>query len=254
MLKKGKTAIVTGAGRGIGFEIIKKLSMEGYSCIGLDIHVDEDSYQSLKDQEGIDYEIVDVTEPVQVKEAFKKIHSTYGGIDILVNNAAITNNISQIMKMDIEKWNKEIDVNLNGAFHCIKYALPHMIPNKWGRIVNISSMAATGGIDRQSSYAASKAGLLGLTKNVTLEYAEHGITCNAILPGLIQTEAVGKMPDIIKNEALRVIPSNRLGNMDEVAELVSFLVSEHASYINGVEIPIDGGGHCNPISLARTKI
>lgn len=249
MLTKKRTAVVTGAGRGIGRRIVTTLSELGYIVVGLDLRFDSNQLPN----ENVEFMTVDVTNSDEIKQLFEKIESTYGSIDILVNNAAITNNISQIMKMDIEKWKKEIDVNLNGVFYCTKYALKSMTENKWGRIVNISSIAATGGIDRQSSYAASKAGILGLTKNVTIEYAEHGITCNAILPGLIQTEAVSGMPEHIKEQAIKLIPANRLGEMKEVAEVVAFLVSEHAGYINGIEIPIDGGSHCNPISLARSK-
>ncbi|WP_404328239.1 SDR family NAD(P)-dependent oxidoreductase [Mesobacillus maritimus] len=249
MLTKNRTAVVTGAGRGIGKRIVTTLSELGYIVVGLDLRFDSNQLPDEK----VEFMTVDVTNSDEIKQVFEKIESTYGSIDILVNNAAITNNISQIMKMDIEKWKREIDVNLNGVFYCTKYALKSMTEKKWGRIVNISSIAATGGIDRQSSYAASKAGILGLTKNVTIEYAEHGITCNAILPGLIHTEAVSDMPEHIKEQALKLVPANRLGEMQEVAELVAFLVSEPAGYINGIEIPIDGGSHCNPISLARSK-
>jgi NAD(P)-dependent dehydrogenase (short-subunit alcohol dehydrogenase family) len=128
-----------------------------------------------------------------------------------------------------------------------------MMEKKWGRIINISSLAATGGLHKQAGYAASKAGLIGLTKTVALEHARDGITCNAILPGLIETELVGKMPEQIKTAALPFIPARRLGSMEEVGHLVAFLASDRAGFINGVEIPIDGGMGLNVTTLGSRR-
>ncbi|OLO37884.1 hypothetical protein BTR23_13160 [Alkalihalophilus pseudofirmus] len=252
MLNQKRVAVVTGAGRGIGQAIVRKLALDGYKVYGIDKRYISE-HDPNQDLQTISYVEVDVTDPNCIRDVFENIYSQNGRLDILVNNAAITNNISAIAKMDIDKWQKELDVNLNGVFYCTKYALKYMVQKKWGRIVNISSMAGRSGLDRQSSYAASKAGVLGLTKNVTIEYAEHGIACNAILPGLINTEAVQSMLPTIRDEAMNSIPANRFGETEEVAQLVSFLVSDQAGYINGIEIPIDGGSHCNPITLARTK-
>jgi NAD(P)-dependent dehydrogenase (short-subunit alcohol dehydrogenase family) len=135
----------------------------------------------------------------------------------------------------------------------IQTVIKPMIHKKWGRIINISSLGATGGLRRQIGYAASKAGLLGLTKTVTLEHARDGITCNAVLPGLINTELVREMPDEIRKEAVLTIPTMRLGQMEEVAYLIAFLASDRAGFINGEEIHIDGGMRLNTSSLGSRK-
>lgn len=148
---------------------------------------------------------------------------------------------------------REISVNLTGAFNMTQAVIGPMIKKKWGRIINVSSLGATGGLHRQAGYAASKAGLLGLTKTVALEHARNGITCNAILPGLIGTELVRSMPEEILKTSVVFIPARRLGTMEEVAHLVAFLASDHAGYINGEEIHIDGGMRLNVTTLGSRK-
>ncbi|MBT4089931.1 MAG: SDR family oxidoreductase, partial [Deltaproteobacteria bacterium] len=153
----------------------------------------------------------------------------------------------------VEEWQSAMRVNIDGAFFCSRAVVPVMQERKWGRIINISSGAATGGLHKQVGYAASKAGILGLTKTVTLEHARDGITCNAVLPGLIGTELVSMMPVEIRDVATRTIPTRRIGEMQEVAYLISFLASERSAYINGVEIPIDGGMMLNTGSLGSRR-
>ncbi|MBM3557217.1 MAG: SDR family oxidoreductase [Alphaproteobacteria bacterium] len=180
----------------------------------------------------------------------REIEAKIGPVDILVNGAAIVDHIAPLAKMKPERWRDEIGVNLSGPFNTIRVVAPGMAARKWGRIVNISSAAARGGLALQAGYSASKAGLLGLTRNVTLEYARLGVTCNAILPGMIATEKVLAMPEPVKAAATAASPARRLGTVEEVAALVSFLASEEAGFINGAEIDIGGGIHLNPLALA----
>jgi len=197
--------------------------------------------------------VFDISDVIQVKEGIGKIKQNLGEIDVLVNNASIVTNIAPLTKMAHDAWQREIAVNLSGAFNMIKEVIEHMKEQKWGRIINISSGAATGGLHKQIGYAASKAGLLGFTKTVTLEHARDGITCNAVLPGLIGTELVSMMPAEIRDAATRIIPTRRIGEMKEVAYLISFLASERSAYINGAEIPIDGGMTLNTRSLGSRR-
>jgi NAD(P)-dependent dehydrogenase (short-subunit alcohol dehydrogenase family) len=170
-----------------------------------------------------------------------------------VNNAGIVNNIAPLTRMRHEAWLREISVNLSGAFYMIQEVIGAMIERRWGRIINISSGAATGGLHRQIGYASSKAGLLGLTRTVALEHARDGITCNAILPGLIGTELVNKMPGEILQSAVSMTPARRVGKTEEVGYLIAFLASDRAAFINGTAIPIDGGGLLNAGTLGSRK-
>lgn len=250
MLTNKRVAVVTGASGGIGKAIVHRLFADGHFVLGLDL---SDTIIQMMEDCGGDYEMVDISNPGAVESSFNRIVSKYNSIDILVNNASIVNNISATAKMDVEKWQQEINVNLNGTFYCTKFALVKMKEQGFGRVINMSSIAALGGLDRQPGYAASKAGIIGLTKNVALEYGEFGITSNAILPGLIHTENVNKMPEMIKEGVLRLTPAKRLGLPEEIASLVSFLASDEASFINGACIPVDGGASLNPLTLARMR-
>jgi NAD(P)-dependent dehydrogenase (short-subunit alcohol dehydrogenase family) len=168
---------------------------------------------------------------------------------VLVNCAAIVHNVRPLAEMPPADWQRDLAVNLGGAFNLIQAVIGAMAARGWGRIVNISSVAAIGGWKHQAGYAASKAGLLGLTETVTLEHARHGVTCNAVLPGLIATELVQMMPDDLRRRVVKGIPAGRIGEMREVAELVAFLASDRAAYVNGAVIHLDGGGHLNTGSL-----
>jgi NAD(P)-dependent dehydrogenase (short-subunit alcohol dehydrogenase family) len=148
---------------------------------------------------------------------------------------------------------EELAVNIGGAFHLIQAVLPGMIERSWGRIVVISSGAARGGLRLQAGYAASKSGLIGLAQTVALEHARDGITCNAILPGLIETENVAQMPAEIREAVIARTPAQRLGTMEEVAHLIAFLASDAAGFINGAEIPIDGGASLNAGTLGSRR-
>lgn len=243
MSMKGKVALVTGAARGIGRATALVLSEEGVRVGVADIlpKVEETALQ-IRERGGCSAAVVfDVSDPAQVRDGVAKIVAQLGEVDILVNNAAIVNNIATFAKMSHEAWLKEISVNLGGAFNVTKEVIQGMIRRRWGRIINISSLGAQGGLRRQIGYASSKAGLIGFTKTVALEHAKENITCNAILPGMIETELVRGMPEEIKEAVMSEIPAGRFGTMEEVAHLVAFLASDKAGFINGAEIRIDGG-------------
>ncbi len=255
MLLEGKVALVTGAARGIGRATALVLAEEGADVAVCD---------RLPEVEGTAEEIrrlgrrsaavvVDVSQPEGVRAAVEKVREALGDVDVLVNNAGIVDNIASIAKMTPESWQLEIGVNLSGAFHWIRELAPRMAERKWGRIINISSLAALTGLHSQAAYAASKAGLLGLTQTVTVEYARHGVTCNSILPGLIGTEKVHAMPIEIRNAALAAVPARRLGETREIGYLVAFLASDRGAFVNGAAIPIDGGARLNVINLTSRR-
>ncbi|MBW1924818.1 MAG: SDR family oxidoreductase [Deltaproteobacteria bacterium] len=255
MRLKGKTALVTGAARGIGRATARVLAREGAHVGVADIlpEVEKTAKEMANAGAKAAAAVFDISDPLKVREGVAEIQEALGPIDILVNNAGIVNNIAPLKLMRSEAWEREISVNLSGAFHMIQALIGPMVERRWGRIINISSGAATGGLHRQAGYAASKAGLLGLTMTVTLEHARDGITCNAILPGLIETELVREMPEEILKASLAAIPSRRLGKTEEIGRLVAFLASDEAAYINGAAIPVDGGMTLNTGSLGSRK-
>lgn len=259
MRLEGHTIIVTGAGGGIGRAITRRLAEEGASLALFD--VDAGVEQAAAAIAGtvaaagakIATVLVDVADAAQVNAAVESARAQLGPLSGLVNNAGLTANVAPIAKMGDEQWQREIGVNLTGPFNLIRAVLPGMVERRFGRIVNISSVAARGGLYRQAGYSASKSGLLGLTRNVTLEYADQGITCNAILPGLIETPAVARMPEAITDFALSMTPARRLGQPDEIAAVVAFLCSADAAYVNGAEIDVDGGGRLCPMVLGSVR-
>lgn len=255
MLLKGKTVLITGAARGIGCQTALIMSREGADVAVVDILPEVEQTAKAIEHEGrrSAYAIFDISDPEQVKKGVEKITSKLGDIDVLVNNAGIVNNIARLTKMTFENWQREIAVNLTGTFNMVQAVIGPMIEQQWGRIINFSSLGATGGLHKQVGYAASKAGILGLTKTVAIEHGRDGITCNAVLPGLIRTELVQMMPEAILKGAQLMIPTRRIGEMEEVAHLVTFLASDRAGFINGEEIHIDGGMRLNVSSLGSQK-
>ncbi|MBU2549315.1 MAG: SDR family oxidoreductase [Proteobacteria bacterium] len=255
MLLEGKVALITGAARGIGRASAAVLAREGADVGVADILPEVD--ETAEEIRGLGRRSVsariDVSDPEQVRRGVAKIRKALGDVDILVNNAGIVTNIARLTKMSIEAWQHEISVNLSGAFYMVKEVVAPMISKQWGRIINISSMAAIGGLHKQIAYASSKSGLLGLTKTVCLEHARDGITCNAIMPGMIGTELVNMMPREILESAIRTTPARRVGRTEEIGFLIAFLASDRAAFINGVAIPVDGGMTLNTGSLGSRK-
>lgn len=251
----GKRALITGASRGIGRATALVMAELGADIAMFDIseEVAQTAAAARDLGRSASYRIVDVSDNEQVRAAVAEIERELGTIDILVNNAGIVKNIAPIARMSPEAWQKELGVNLTGPFNMIQVLAPGMADRGWGRIVNISSAAARGGLYNQVGYASTKAGVLGLTQNVTLEFASKGITCNAILPGVIGTENVMAMPQEIFDQAVRLVPTGRVGDPQEVAHLIAFLCSDLAGYINGVDILIDGGAALNTVVLGSRK-
>ena len=255
MVLEGRKALVTGAARGIGRVTALALADAGadVALVDLDAAVEESAARVRGRGRRAAWARFDIADAVAVRSGVAALRDALGDFDVLVNNAGITNHIAALTRMTPEGWERELAVNLSGAFHLIQALLPRMIERRFGRILVISSLAARGGLHHQAGYAASKAGLLGLVHTVTLEHARHGVTCNAILPGLIETEVVRGMPAEIREASLARTPARRLGRMDEVAALIVFLASEAAGFINGAEIDIDGGSRLNTLSLGSRK-
>ncbi len=254
MLLEGKTVLLTGAARGIGRATAHLLAAEGarLALADVDPSVEETARAVVGTGAAALAVIVDIADSAQVEVAVATVRERFGPVDVLVNNAGIVDNIAPLDKMEDAAWEKELSVNLTGAFKLIRLVVGDMAESGWGRIVNVSSIGANG-IHRQAAYAATKAGLLGLTKTVTKEFAAAGVTCNAILPGMIDTENVMAMPGEIRETFIAATPAGRFGAMEEVARLIAFLASDHAGFINGAEIHIDGGLRLGTGSLASRK-
>jgi len=245
LASQGKTALVTGAARGIGRAIALRLAQEGINLALVDLSDDVDDCASEVRKLGVKAatRLVDVSDAEAVASSVAELADELGPISILVNNAGLVKNIAPTGKMAVDAWETELAVNL------IRALVEPMAKAGWGRIINISSVAARGGLHFQAGYSASKNGVLGLTHTVTLEYARYGVTCNAILPGVIQTENVKAMPKGIRESVEAMVPARRMGEVEEVAHLVAFLASEDAAYISGAEIDIDGGTRLNSLTL-----
>lgn len=224
-----RTALVTGANGGIGKAICSRLQDGGFRVVTLDVAGECDIRVDLRDG--------DLPEDV------------LGEVDVCVSNAAITTTIAPAHRMTMEQWQRDIDVNLTGAFRVIQACLPGMRTRRWGRVIVISSGAARLGLSGQAAYAASKAGLHGLTRTLAIEGIDHGITANCILPGMVATPPVLAMPEPVLERVLASMPMGRMAEPGEIAALVAFLAGEDAGYITAQEISVDGGLGLNPLSL-----
>ena len=243
---ENKIVLVTGAGRGIGASIAKRFASEGAEVI-VNYSGNDEAAQKTVDEitatggQAQKYKC-SVNDSESVKVMIDEIIKKFGRIDILVNNAGITKD-GLMLRMTDEDFDRVIDVNLKGTFNCTKYVSKYMLKQKSGKIINISSVVGLSGNAGQVNYSASKAGIIGITKSVAKELSSRGITVNAVAPGYVDTDMTKVLSDNIRNEILKNIPLQRMGNVEDISNCVAFLASEDASYITGQVISVDGGMH-----------
>ncbi len=241
---EGKVAVVTGAARGIGRAIALRLARGGAWVVvnyrGNTAAANDVVGQILGSGGNAFALMADVSQPAQAQELIETAVKTCGRLDILVNNAGTTRD-TLIVRMSEEDWDVVLDTNLKGAFNCIKAASRSMMRQRYGRIVNITSVAGLGGNVGQANYASAKAGLIGLTKTVAKELGTRGITCNAVAPGLVRTDLTASLPPELIQAAIDRTPLGRTGTPEEIAEAVAFLASDLAAYITGQVLAVDGG-------------
>lgn len=229
-----KNAVVTGGGSGIGLGIVRRLRADGLHVATLDLKPSDDEFSYA----------TDVTDRAAVEAALQSIRAQLGPVTVLVNAAGVES-FSPFTEIDFTHWQKIIDVNVNGVFHCIQTVLPDMLDAGWGRIVNISSSSTHSGVPRMAAYVAAKSAVNGLTKTLALEYGPSGITVNAVPPGFIDTPMLrgaaerGFLDDI--DEAIAATPVKRIGRPEDIAAACAFLVSEESGYITGQIVGVNGG-------------
>jgi 3-oxoacyl-[acyl-carrier protein] reductase len=266
---KGKIALVTGASRGLGRAIALSLGQAGADVALTDILIEGQDHNTeklgqysilaghfakqgaVKTRAGAQ-EIqsmgsrsrafkMDVADPDEVLRVVQVVEDELGTIDILVNNAAVMDNMGKFEEQQPERWQRDMNVNLTGAYNCSKAVWPEMVKKGWGRIINISSVAGLMGASLQPSYGATKAGLIGLSKSLAIEAGRYGITVNTVCPGFIATEAVQLYDEHMTERIAKRTALKRMGQPEEVAQVVTFLASDAASYITGAVIPVTGG-------------
>ena len=241
---EGKVAVVTGAARGLGRAIALRLARGGARVV-VNYRENATAANEVVEQvlagggQAFAF-MADVRQPSQAQGLIEAAVNTYGRLDILVNNAGTTRD-TLLMRMSEEDWDIVVDTNLKGAFNCIKSASRQMMRQRYGRIVNITSVAGLGGNVGQANYAAAKAGLIGLTKTVAKEMGSRSITCNAVAPGLVRTDLTASLPPELVQVAIERTPLGRTGTPEEIAEAVVFLASDQAGFITGQVLAVDGG-------------
>lgn len=241
---KGKTAIVTGAARGIGRAIALKLASNGVNIVLNYRSSEEKAIEVEEEIKKLGVEVLrvkgDISKLTDVENLVNSAKDRFGVIDIMVNNAGITKD-TLILRMKEEEFDSVIDTNLKGVFNCLKAITPIMVKQKTGKIINLSSVVGIVGNAGQVNYAASKAGVIGMTKSLAKEVGSRGITVNAVAPGFIETEMTEVLGEKLKEESKKAIPLKRLGKPEDVAAVVSFLASDEANYVTGQVINVDGG-------------
>jgi 3-oxoacyl-[acyl-carrier protein] reductase len=241
---ENQVAVVTGAGRGIGHAIAVRLAKEGARVASVsrtenNAQKTADEINSLRADAAKAY-AVDVADQAAVQKAAAEIFEDFGRVDILVNNAGVTRD-GLSMRMSMDDWDTVLNTNLKGAFNFVQAVMRPMIKQRSGRIINISSIAGLTGNAGQANYAASKAGLIGLTKTLARELASRGITVNAVAPGLIETDMTTVLSDEIRQGILQRVPLGKLGEPEDIAGAVAYLASPEAKYITGQVLTVDGG-------------
>lgn len=239
-----RTAIVTGGIGGLGTEFCRHLASQGVTVIAADL---DDAERRKVWRAGLDGQAdkchflsVDVADFDACGEAIREVESKYGTVDILVNAAGITRDVT-MKKMDVQQWNDVLRINLDGAFHMCRHAIPGMVERGFGRIVNISSVNGQTGQFGQTNYSAAKAGMHGLTMALAREVAAKGVTVNSVSPGYCETQLVMAVPEKVREKIVAGIPVGRLGKPSEIARVVAFLAHEDSGYITGANIPVNGG-------------
>lgn len=241
---EGKVSIITGGAQGIGKKTVERFASEGASVIIWDIDIAKGN-ETLKEMkangmEDVTFMEVDTTRYAQVEEAARNVFASRGQIDILINNAGITRDAASL-DVSKEQWQQVIDLNLTGVFNCTKAIAPYMVQKKFGRIINTSSLVGIYSKFGQTNYAATKSGLIGITKVWARELSRHGITVNAVTPGFIEMGTLKNVPDKIIQSIKDKIPVGRLGKPEDICNAYIFLASEESSYISGSVLTIDGG-------------
>jgi len=239
---KGQTAIVTGGTRGIGKSIVESFLRAGARVI---IASNEDTTEQFKQEnkefaDNIDVQIMDVSKYEEVEKFFEYMDKKYEGFEILVNNAGIRKDAVLAMMKESE-WHDVLNVNLSGIFYMCKFAVMSLMRKRYGRIIGITSPSGKYGFEGQANYAASKAGLVALTKSLAREVARRGITVNCVSPGFIATDLIKDLPDELRDSYIAQIPLKRFGEPKEVAACVLFLASKEAAYVSGATLEVTGG-------------
>lgn len=242
-----RVALVTGGMGGLGTALCRRLHQEGFfvaaTCSPSNDH--RNAWLAIQRDEGMNVMVleVDVADDVSCASAMQRLLAETGRVDVLVNNAGITRDKS-LRKMGVDDWHAVMATNLDSVFHMTRHVIGSMVEQRWGRIINISSVNGQQGAFGQANYAAAKAGMHGFTKALALEVARHGVTVNTVSPGYLDTKMVREVPpEVMKERILPSIPVGRLGAPEEVAALVAYLVSEQAGFMTGANIAINGGQH-----------
>ncbi|HDF1323780.1 TPA: 3-oxoacyl-[acyl-carrier-protein] reductase [Staphylococcus aureus] len=239
-----KSALVTGASRGIGRSIALQLAEEGYN-VAVNYAGSKEKAEAVVEEikaKGVDSFAIqaNVADADEVKAMIKEVVSQFGSLDVLVNNVGITRD-NLLMRMKEQEWDDVIDTNLKGVFNCIQKATPQMLRQRSGAIINLSSVVGAVGNPGQANYVATKAGVIGLTKSAARELASRGITVNAVAPGFIVSDMTDALSDELKEQMLTQIPLARFGQDTDIANTVAFLASDKAKYITGQTIHVNGG-------------
>ncbi|MBE1553240.1 3-oxoacyl-ACP reductase FabG [Sporosarcina limicola] len=243
MRLQGKTAVITGGANGIGAVAAALFGKHGAQVAIVDFN--EEAGEVTAEQlrtEGVDVAFfkADVADINNVKEMAEKVIVRFGKVDILINNAGITKD-AMMLKMDIMDFKRVIDVNLTGVFNCTQAFLPAMLAQGKGKIINTSSIAGTGGNVGQTNYAASKAGVIGMTRTWAKEFGRRGINVNAVAPGFIETEMIGTIPEKVLGQLQLMTPYPRFGKPEDIANAYLFLASDESDFVNGTVLEVDGG-------------